>query len=78
MKKIIRNRATPEGRAFWDSALRSAKEVRNWPDWKKAGVTAEPPGILPHEAAPTPVSLALPATELLEGAQYPRLASGRS
>lgn len=45
MKKIIRNRSDEAGRAFWDSAEMSAQGVQEWPDWKKAGVTAEQPGV---------------------------------
>jgi hypothetical protein len=46
MKKIIRNRSDEAGRAFWDSAEMSAKGAQEWPDWKKAGVTAEQPGVV--------------------------------
>lgn len=50
MKKIIRNTFTEEGKAFWDAAKKSAEGVREWPDWKKAGVAYEPPGSPPKMA----------------------------
>jgi hypothetical protein len=34
---VYRNMSTPEARAFWEpSAL--AKDVDNWPAWKRAGI----------------------------------------
>ncbi len=41
---IVRNTSTPEGRAFWESAKKSAEGVRDWPEWKKSGITVEQPG----------------------------------
>jgi hypothetical protein len=55
MNKIIRNVSDEAGRAFWDSARKSAEGVRDWPEWKKAGITAEQPGI--KDAAPSPNAL---------------------
>jgi hypothetical protein len=52
--KIIRNLSSEAGRAFWDSAHKSAEGVREWPAWKKAGVTAEQPGVA--DASPTSTS----------------------
>ena len=37
-KPIGRNMSTPESRAFWESAEKSAAEVQTWPDWKRAGI----------------------------------------
>lgn len=45
MKKIIRNLADEAGRNFWAAAQRSAEGVSTWPDWRKAGITAEQPGV---------------------------------
>lgn len=42
MKKLIRNTATPETAKFWESALRSAEEVENWPKWKKGWESSAP------------------------------------
>jgi hypothetical protein len=42
---IIRDRSTPERQAFWAHAERCAADVRTWPDWRKAGVNYEPPGV---------------------------------
>jgi hypothetical protein len=57
-KKIIRNLASESGRAFWDSARKSAEGVRDWPDWKKAGVTAEQPGVVSIQLTPPAVDAA--------------------
>lgn len=38
MKKIARNMATVESRAFWETAERSALEALQWPAWKRAGI----------------------------------------
>jgi hypothetical protein len=38
MKKILRNMATRESRAFWEAAERSAAVVETWPAWKRAGI----------------------------------------
>ncbi len=38
MRKIIRNTATPEGRAFWESAKRIAAQADGWPDSRRAGI----------------------------------------
>jgi len=35
-KKIQRNMSTPESREFWEHAEKTAKEVEDWPEWKKA------------------------------------------
>lgn len=43
--RVVRNTSTPEGKAFWDNAAKSADGVRDWPDWKKAGVNAGQPGV---------------------------------
>jgi len=45
MAKIIRNMTSETGRAFWDSAKKSAEGVRDWPEWRKAGITVEQPGV---------------------------------
>ena len=34
-KKIKRNLDTPESREFWARAEKVAKQIENWPDWKK-------------------------------------------
>lgn len=36
--KVERNMSTPESRAFWKSAKKSAAEVASWPAWKRAGI----------------------------------------
>lgn len=38
MKKIVRNLATQESRAFWTRAEQASVEVSGWPDWKRAGI----------------------------------------
>lgn len=38
MKKLVRNLATEENRAFWKRVEQAAVEVRSWPDWKRAGI----------------------------------------
>jgi hypothetical protein len=43
--KIGRNRSTPEGRAFWDHVEKCSAEVATWPDWKKASINYEQPGV---------------------------------
>ncbi len=42
MKKIVRNLATDEGRAFWASAERIAAQANNWPASKLAGINVSP------------------------------------
>jgi hypothetical protein len=60
MKKIIRNLTDEAGRNFWAAAQRSAEGVSTWPDWRKAGITTEQPGV----DAPQPLS----RTEISESA----------
>lgn len=38
-KKLIRDKATPENRAFWLGVAASAEGVNAYPTWKKAGIT---------------------------------------
>lgn len=38
MARIARNLSTPESIAFWERAERSAAEVSEWPDWRRAGI----------------------------------------
>jgi hypothetical protein len=54
MSKIIRNVSDEAGRAFWDSARKSAEGVRDWPSWKKAGITVEQPGVASSPTPPNP------------------------
>jgi hypothetical protein len=61
MKKIIRNRSDEAGRQFWDSAEMSAQGVQEWPDWKKAGVTAEQPGVVADGLLGTTAAAAPPS-----------------
>lgn len=35
----MKNRDTPEGRAFWDDAKAAAEEVATWPAWKRGEST---------------------------------------
>lgn len=42
MSKIVRNLSTPEAREFWRRCEESAKEVKTWPDWMKAGIVSGP------------------------------------
>lgn len=37
-EKITRDISTPESREFWESAVRAAAEVADWPAWKRAGI----------------------------------------
>lgn len=34
-KRLIKNKSTPESRAFWENVERAAKEVGRWPAWKQ-------------------------------------------
>ncbi len=47
MKKIVRNLATPETRAFWETAQQAFAEVETWPSWRRAGINVSQ---LRHEA----------------------------
>ncbi len=50
MRRLIyRDRSTPESRAFWEHAETCARDVATWPDWRKAGVTYEQPGLSPNQ-----------------------------
>lgn len=44
-RAIERNTSTPEGKAYWESVEKSAEGVNDWPAHKKAGITANQPGI---------------------------------
>jgi hypothetical protein len=33
---------TDDAAAFWESVERTAKEVRTWPSWMRAGVVVDP------------------------------------
>jgi hypothetical protein len=35
---ITRNTSTPETKEFWESAKRIAKQVKDWPDSRRAGI----------------------------------------
>lgn len=38
MSESRRNTATTESRDFWEFADASAREVQEWPAWKRAGI----------------------------------------
>lgn len=41
-KKIVRNLATDEGKAFWASAEKIAAQAQGWPPSKRAGINVSP------------------------------------
>jgi hypothetical protein len=49
---IGRNRSTPELRAFWDHAEACAAKIATWPDWKKASINYDQPGVRRKGAKP--------------------------
>ena len=65
MTKIIRDLSTEENRAFWARAEAAAKEVSQWPDWKRAGINVEQIRSEPREipADESAVSMARPNPE---------------
>jgi hypothetical protein len=36
--KPIRDLSTSDNEAFWSAARASAERVKEWPDWKRAGI----------------------------------------
>jgi hypothetical protein len=52
MKKIVRNMATADSKAFWESAERTASEVQQWPAWKRAGINVSQVREKPREMLP--------------------------
>jgi hypothetical protein len=40
--KLVRDKSTPERRAFWDSIKKTAEEIKDWPAWKRAGININP------------------------------------
>ncbi len=49
--KLTKKRNTPESREYWEFVEKTAKEVADWPDWKK-GRVQEPKRIRESEPAP--------------------------
>jgi hypothetical protein len=45
MSKIFRNDSN-KAQSFWSSAESVAAPVRQWPDWKRAGINVSPTRIL--------------------------------
>jgi antibiotic biosynthesis monooxygenase (ABM) superfamily enzyme len=39
--KIARRMDSEESRAFWESAQQTAAELRDWPEWMKAGIAIQ-------------------------------------
>ncbi len=58
-KRIMRDESTPEKKAFWDNAKKSAEGVRDWPDWKKAGVNVDQERSEPRVVQASPETAAL-------------------
>jgi hypothetical protein len=47
--KLIRDKSTPERRAFWDSIKKTAEEIKDWPAWKRAGININPDNFRTYE-----------------------------
>ncbi|HVJ92324.1 MAG TPA: hypothetical protein VM580_21135, partial [Labilithrix sp.] len=64
--KVTRNMSTPEARAFWESAERSAEEVASWPDWKRAGINVSSKRSEPRPSEACPMNVLDAARSLVE------------
>lgn len=52
MSGVRKNLSTEKSRKFWEGVEQDAREVEDWPAWKKVGVSIE----LPEETGPRPTA----------------------